>query len=70
MRNVRGVESKKTREASARTSFISSYKQPIAMKEEEDEEKEEAKEWGRSLPGAFLKLTKNLVWAYKELLGA
>ena len=44
MRNVRGVESKKTQEASARTSFIPNYNQPIAMKEEEDEEKEEAKE--------------------------
>ena len=44
MRNVRGVESKKTREASARTSFLWSYNQPIALKEEEDEEKEEAKE--------------------------
>ena len=50
MRNVRGVESKKTREASARTS---SYNQPIAMKEEEHEEKEEAKEWGRNLLGAY-----------------
>ena len=44
MRNVRGVESNKTREASARTSFISSYNQLIALTEEEDEEKEEAKE--------------------------
>ena len=53
MRNVRGVESNKAREALARTSFISSYNQPIALKEEEDEEKEEAKEWGRSLLGAY-----------------
>ena len=44
MRNVRGVEANKAREASARTSFMSSYNQPIALTEEEDEEKEDAKE--------------------------
>ena len=32
MRNVRGVESKKTREDFARTSFNSSYNQPIALR--------------------------------------
>ena len=44
MRNVRGAESKKAREDLARTSFISSYNEPIALETEEDEEKDEAKE--------------------------
>ena len=44
MRNVRGVESNKTREDVAWTSFISGYNQPIALEEEEDEDKEKAKE--------------------------
>ena len=43
MWNVRGVESNKAREALARTPFMSSYNKPIALKEKDDEEKEEAK---------------------------
>ena len=63
MRNVRGVESNKAREDLARTSFISKYTEPIALQTEEDEEKEEAKEWGRSLLGAHQELTKSLLGA-------
>ena len=44
MRNVRGLESNKIKQSFSTDSFIWRYNQPIALKEEEDEEKEEAKE--------------------------
>ena len=43
LRNERGVESNNAREDFARTLFISSSDQPIALKDEEDDEKAEAR---------------------------